>query len=385
MDRPSGELAQFLGGHGPHLAHLGRRGERHQPIEHDPLDRPTDFGLIGRSSGGVETGGQDPVDHQIEPGLARIEGPLLNQAGRPLRVEHELHDHVGRGRGGADGVEHQAGGPVEELSMRLVRHGTRRDLGQDRPREDQLRGLERREHRGESRELILGGHRLHRFDPVAAESVVVPLAADDLGGCLDLIAVVEIKGDQHLLERRHRGAAGNRAFPELVERRSADLHHPVEFLGDRDPVVPEMGLRMGAARRPSILVRQEREALGPGRRDQSSERRLFVGTRRKVLISELDRLLVPGPDALLVGLRQVDPAIGQFDVRVGVVHDRGAALAARDVVVLNPQRMADLVGGQLADPRQGHPFGLRGRFVTGEERGRQSLGNHEVLANPERA
>ena len=143
---------------------------------------------------------------------------------------------------------------------------------------------------------------------------------------------------------------------------------------------------MGAPGRPGVLVREEGEPSGPCGRDQPAERRLFIGPAGEILVAVLDRLLVPFANPAWVRVGQVDGAVGgKRHQRVRIVHHRRPPLAARDVIVLDPEGVAHLVGGQLANPRQRHLLGRDRSLVSLDERYQEALGDQIVLTNPERA
>ena len=78
-----------------------------------------------------------------------------------------------------------------------------------------------------------------------------------------------------------------------------------------------------------------------------------------------------------VGAREIEAAVVVHgDQRRRVIHDRGAAVGARGHVVREAERVADLVGGELADARQ------RDRLGVDAVAAREPLEDHPVLAHP---
>ncbi len=135
----------------------------------------------------------------------------------------------------------------------------------------------------------------------------------------------------------------------------------------------------------AVLVGEVAQILLPGVVDDPGERRRRVGAGRELPVAEVDRHLVPVADPRLVGLGDVDGAVGlQLLERMRVVHHRDPALGAVVVVVAEAQGVADLVGRQLANARQRRLVEDRGPFGASLVGRQQPFEDHVVLAVAQR-
>ena len=182
--------------------------------------------------------------------------------------------------------------------------------------------------------------------------------------------------------RRHRRAQADRLLAHAVERGAAHLHQPVQLLGLVHAVGPLLGARVDVG----VLVGEVAQVLRPRVVDDRGQRRRLVDAGRELPVAEVDRHLVPVADPRLVGLRDVDGAVGlQLLERVRIVHHRDPALGAVVVVVAEAEGVADLVRGELADAGQRRLVELRRPLAAGLVRRQQPLEDHVVLAVAQRA
>ena len=146
-----------------------------------------------------------------------------------------------------------------------------------------------------------------------------------------------------------------------------------------------MRQRVRAAGRAGVLVGDVVQPLVQIPLEDGGQARLFVRARREILVAVEDRPFIPRADAHGVGLRKVYLVFAiQGDVGRRVIHDGAASVRAPGEIMLEAERVAHLVRGQLAQPRQGHlqqaRIGCRAVFVGLE----QALGDEEILPHAQR-
>ena len=108
-------------------------------------------------------------------------------------------------------------------------------------------------------------HRLRGGLAVAAQGIGVLETADDLGGGLQLVAVMEVERDQDLLEQGERLARGDVVLAEMGEPDAAHRQLVAQALGGVRAVVPEVGDRARRALGAGVLVGEEDQSRGRAR------------------------------------------------------------------------------------------------------------------------
>ncbi len=386
---PAGGLERLLGqpleaerGDGADLWHGGPLGERHELLGEDALGGPADLGLVAVAGGGAEGRALQRVDDVVEPGERGVERILLHEPRGAVGLEDVRDGVLRRDDGGRDGVERAPGRAREELAVHAVPGRPGRDLAEQVARERELGGAERRRESAERRALLVGRCGPHGLAPVAADGVDVVQPAEYGGRGLDLVAVVQVEGDEDLLEGGHRRAPLDGVLAEAVQRGAANLHHPLQLGGGVGAVRPLVGARVHG----DVLVGEVSQVALPGLVEDPAQLGRLVDAVREVLIAPDDGDAVPLADPVLVDLGVVERAVVlQRDPGVRVVHDGDAAEPAVVVVVPEAEGVADLVCRELADAGE-RPFGQLGRRLVAGLVGReQPLGDQVVLPHAQRA
>ena len=199
--------------------------------------------------------------------------------------------------------------------------------------------------------------------------------------------MMEVEGDQNLFDGGQGHSFLDRFFSELVQGNPPHLHHSDEFLGGIGSVVPEMDVGVGASSRPGVFIADESEPFLGGAQEDLFQGGVLVRSGGEVRVAVANPDLVPIADPVRIGLPQLDvPVLIQLDYWMGVVHDGisvGSLLSAGDVVVAQPDGMPHLVGGELADPLQGHLPDLVGVLVPVDVRRGQTLTDQPILPDTE--
>ncbi len=102
-------------------------------------------------------------------------------------------------------------------------------------------------------------------------------------------------------------------------------------------------------------------------------------------IDIVDEEFVPRAKADVIGVGEVDPGAVEADPRRRIVHHRRALLRAGGEIMVEAQRVADLVRRELADPRERGGDRVVGIAGAGEPRPDQRLEDQDVLADSKRA
>ena len=354
----------------------GARQIQHQPGLHPPRDLAQAAG--GRGEGGVD----QPVQHLARAELSRIAPVLVDQPGHAIGGQQVVEGQAGGDLGGDQRIEHRAAGGGENLDHVLAVGIARLGRGQHRRqglRRIERLGIERGEQGGERGALLGGRDRRGGLAAVADHRVGEVDAAEQLAGRLQLIAVQQI--DRHVLalEVGHRLAGLQRAEAELVESGAAHGHHAGQLGGRVGAVVPEAAPGLGDAQRPGVDVGDVALALVDRGLD------LAQGGLAVLAIEPVDGELVPSADVHAVGVGEVDAAVLQQHPRGRIVHDAAAVLGRAGEVVRKADRVADLVGRELAQAGQRHLDRIvraAGPVVVGAD---QALEDQHVLAHPQGA
>ena len=163
---------------------------------------------------------------------------------------------------------------------------------------------------------------------------------------------------------------------EAVECGAAHAHEAIQLVRLVDAVRPLIGFRV----RIGVLIGQVAQVGGPGVvEDLGQGGRVLAG--RELAIAVVDGDLVPIADAGLIGVGEVDRAVlGELLERVRIVHDGDPSLGAVVVVVAEPERVSDLVRGELTDALESGLVKDVGLLRAGGVRREQSFEDEVILA-----
>ena len=306
---------------------------------------------------------------------------LRDHPGRTIGAQHHGHGVVGGDDCRGDRVEHRARVARKQLPMPPEPGRPRGERVEDVIRNRQLGRADRTHQRVERRTLRVRRDGLDRLSAVAAHRVDVVHATDGRRGCVDLETMVQVERHEDLFHRGERHVASNGRLAEVVERGAPDVEHAVKLGRRIDAVRPLMHARVGV----EVLVRQIDKIPIPRVVEDLLQGGWLVSALRKVLIPVGDGHLVPFADPDVVGVREVDLAVVvERDERVRVVENGHAPERAGVVVVAQPERVADLVGSELADPGECHLRQCRRHLVAPHIRRQQPFGDQEILPDAER-
>ncbi len=175
-----------------------------------------------------------------------------------------------------------------------------------------------------------------------------------MGRRLQLVAVVQVERHQHLFQRGQRLARPDRSLAERLQPDAAHLDLVLEHGDGVGAVVPQRRQRVRSARRARVLVGEEAEAAAQAGAHHRVERlRLFVRfTKLAIEPADGESVILTNADG--IGVREIQPSVCRnVNERRWIIHHAGAPVGAGDEVVRQPQRVAHLVRGELADARQG--------------------------------
>ena len=97
----------------------------------------------------------------------------------------------------------------------------------------------------------MSGDGFHGLAAIAPHRVDVMHASEGGCGCVDLIPVMHVEGNQHLLHRCHRHVAFNSILTEPRQRHPSDFHHAIQL----DSRIGAVGPLIHLGVRADILVR----------------------------------------------------------------------------------------------------------------------------------
>ena len=166
--------------------------------------------------------------------------------------------------------------------------------------------------------------------------------------------MVEIDRREYVAQRTGGLAIRQDLRAELVESRLTHGHDRVQGLCGIGAIVPQIGLRMGAVVAACMQIGDVEQTVGAGLGDNVVECTGLRVTLAVFAIEPGNRDLVPFADIGVVGSGCVEVTVGiKCDQRGRIVHHRGPVADAGSEIMGKSERVADLVGRELADTGQG--------------------------------
>ncbi len=203
---------------------------------------------------------------------------------------------------------------------------------------------------------------------------------------------MEVEGQEQRLQLGQGLPGAEVREPEAIERDAPHLDLVAQRFDGIGAVVPHRAQRMRGAGIARVLVGHEQHPGPHALLHDPGQRLVLVRARRELRIAVSDGEGVEGPDAAAIRVGEVQAPVADLHERRRIVHHRGAPIGASREVVVEAKRVADLVGGELADARQGQLGRRYGGIEGGQDLGIRTLVRRDeagsdghVLANAQRA
>ena len=250
---------------------------------------------------------QQLLHHRFKIRLLAVAGVVLDEAGGALGIQQGGNGGARGGFGGGQRVEGGPGVAREGFDRPRIPGGPGRNLGNERLRELQRRGRNGGEQCIEGLLLHGRGHHCGGSLAVVFQGVGEVLPANGFGHGFNLVALEQVDGHQHFLQRGQGRILADGFFRESVEHVPPHGHQLCELRHGVGALVPLVGGRVHVA----ADVGNEAKPLLQGFLHNLVEGGVLVGAFGKVGVAPQNGALVPGANAGGVGIRQVDAAIGQ--------------------------------------------------------------------------
>jgi len=329
---------------------------RQQHVGPDLLGLALELGIVGIPWDILDPDSIGDPGHDIEqPGLTGIKIALMDQAGRPLRVQDQAEYLLSHNGCGGIRIKYQPCITSEQLTVLSISWRPGRNLRADVFGKTQSRWLHRFDQGIQCPKLVGGFDDFRQLLGVSSHAVGIPDTTDPFGYSVQLVSVPQVQRHQDFFQHGQRSVRPDGGNAEATQRPGANRHFQVEGIHGICTVIPEVSRWMGAAGRTGIRIGNELPALCDVVIDDGFQRLFLIGPIREVGVAVFDRDDIPLADSYVVGAIQGDTVVVRhFGERRRVVHDRRAVVDGSGKIVLDAQRVPDLMGRELTDSCQRH-------------------------------